>query len=284
MALFCIMSGYLFATAYIGNDNIINIKRIKKQLINLLLLYIIWCIVLGLFKLMMPGTVNHEVKLSDFVMIWCKPIGVFWWLYVLIAIYCLSIVLLKFDIKIIVPIVAISGIIGSILPNDFLNEFFMVRRIFYYLFFFWVGILLCKKITIKKYTLQVSVFLIAVLVLMRIFWSNDIEIYHIPVVNIVVAFGICLGFILLANKIQFVGDNWLLCTIGEHSLEIYTLHIFLTAGSRVVISKLGIINLELCFLVTTVLSVFIPLIVGVVLKKINLYNIFYCPVNTIRFK
>lgn len=84
MALFCVMSGYLFAKAYIDDYTKVKEEKVKIQVLNLTLLYVIWCWILGIFKILLSGSVNHEVKVIDLLMIWCRPIGVFWWLLCLL--------------------------------------------------------------------------------------------------------------------------------------------------------------------------------------------------------
>lgn len=75
MPLFCMTSGYLYSKAYMYDKGK---ERLLRQIKNLLSIYILWCWIMGLFKIAMSGSVNFEVRPIDLALIWFKPIGVYW--------------------------------------------------------------------------------------------------------------------------------------------------------------------------------------------------------------
>lgn len=62
MPLFFTMSGFLFSKAYIQKNGQLKLTNIKNQIINLVLLYVILCWVMGIFKIILSGYVNNEVN------------------------------------------------------------------------------------------------------------------------------------------------------------------------------------------------------------------------------
>lgn len=281
MPLFCIMSGYLFSKAYISLDGKMNCKKIKKQILNLSILYIQWCLIMGIFKIVLRSNVNNEVNPKDILMIWCRPIGVFWWLYVLVALYLISYGLLKLNNKFVFAIAFISGIIGSLLDDSVFNGLFCVRRILYYFFFFYIGYLLNAKIDIRKHKCVIAVLFFVAIGIMVISWNDDVEIYHMHLLNLIVALGICSGIILVAQTSTLIAKSKFFSILGRNSLEVYTMHVFITAGIRVLVTKLGYDNMYVSILVTIAMAISVPLLVGEICRKMHIYNIAFCPTNII---
>lgn len=71
--------------------------------------------------------------------------------------------------------------------------------------------------------------------------------------------------------------------IGEKSLEIYTLHIFLTSGIRPVLAVLNIDNYFFAVFIGMILGVFVPLIVGYILRKLCVWKYLYSPAKLLSF-
>lgn len=275
MPLFCMASGYLFAKVYIDDDGSIRKGRFNSHVKTLISTYILWCWVMGISKIALNGNVNYEVKPVDLLLIWVKPIGIYWYLYVLIVLY----VMFSYRTKIklndvwIFNILLVLGIIASLFVNQE-GHLYIFRRILYYAFIFYIGILLTK---IKTRTLYIVSCLLSIVSvnLTVIFWNSNIEIYHIPIVNLVTAIGYSLIIIVLT---QIVSDNLDLNNyIGKNSLDIYLLHVFFAAGGRMVVCKLGNIQpwFSIIFLFFT--SLFIPLLIGFLLRKINAYDLIFKP-------
>lgn len=80
-----------------------------------------------------------------------------------------------------------------------------------------------------------------------------------------------------------IGTYLGLCYIGEHSLEIYVLHVFFVTGLNVAFDKvhiLGLVGLVLTFLISTVM----PIVCGFIFKKIKLYNLLFKPATCLTSK
>ena len=151
MPLFFTISGFLFHEAYIVGtvpNSSVKAISVNRQMINLLLLYIVYNILLGSSKILFAGVVTNKVTVVDLLMIWAKPIQLFWYLYVLLLYY----VLFRIDeirnannyimLTILATISALTGFVPAI-------SWFQINNFLYYAFFFALGIcftqILCHK-------------------------------------------------------------------------------------------------------------------------------------------
>lgn len=90
--------------------------------------------------------------------------------------------------------------------------------------------------------------------------------------KILTAWSFTLVIIGLFQSIASLGKIKWLNYCGQHSLEIYVLHCFITAANRKILFKLGIENFVFNVLINFIMAVLIPLAAGVFLKKTGLYN------------
>ena len=87
MALFFIVSGYLYGMVYL--KEIIDRDKLFRQIKKLLHVYIVWCILMWIFKFVFGKWANSGVQIKDLLLIPVKSIEPYWYLYVLIIFYLL---------------------------------------------------------------------------------------------------------------------------------------------------------------------------------------------------
>ncbi len=278
MPLFCMSSGYLFNKAYLTETGEVRQDRVNKQIGNLVSIYVLWCLIMGIFKIILSSSVNNEVYPVDLLLIWFKPIGVYWYLYVLIILYLVFkskfINALRKD-QLLIGLLGLA-VVGALLVNHE-GYLFAFRRVAYYALIFYIGIIY-GKIKNKKYITYIgSWLLISSIILSILFWNNANEIYHIPVINLITAVGFSLGLIVMFDNLKFTDNFKLMPFIGRNSLDIYLLHVFFAAGSRMIIAKLGIANPSACFISVFLIAIFAPILAGIVGRKFGLYDFFFKP-------
>ena len=119
--------------------------------------------------------------------------------------------------------------------------------------------------------------------LMIVFWNNNKFICQIPIVNLVVAVGVCLiVWNIFENHIYLESNNTLIFgKIGKYCLEIYLLHCFFTAGYRVLFNKCGIFNLYISMIFNLVLSIGISVLIAKLCKKMGIYEAIFKPFSCI---
>ena len=74
----------------------------------------------------------------------------------------------------------------------------------------------------------------------------------------------------------------LLSTLGRYSLQIYLLHVYVTAGMRVIFKLANISNIYLYFILSTVIGLAIPTIIGITFSKFPILNTVFSPINSFK--
>ena len=278
MPLFMTISGYVFHVAYITNDGEPKRDSISRQILNLLLMYLFFSLVLCFFKIVAADYTNSSISCKDILLIPILPISPYWYLYVLVTFY------IVFSIKkarlchvrpaVLLPILAVISVLGNLLGTDF---WFSLDRSLYYLFFFALGIVLQREeIPLNVFTM--SIFCIGVSVLILVFW-HDRNINEIPLVNLMVGALFTLIFWGVFSKIRFFATNHVLRFVGCHSLEIYVLHCIFTAGNRAMLMWLGIRNAFISTFLNLFVSVAFPILLGFMCKSLGVHELFFKPVS-----
>lgn len=65
-------------------------KTFWSQIINLTWIYVLFSVTLWIFKMIFSDNVNTQFGVRDLLMIPIKPLGEFWYIYVLIFIYLIA--------------------------------------------------------------------------------------------------------------------------------------------------------------------------------------------------
>ncbi|MBQ8627656.1 MAG: acyltransferase [Agathobacter sp.] len=273
MPLFTVASGFVFEKIYYANKNEVNWNKLKKQLLNLCLLYVIWEIILWIVKYVMSGHVNESVSVQDLLLAPISPIGPFWYLWLMIGLYLIfSIKAMKrISPTYVIPVLVIVGLVGSYLRNlDTWGNCFL-----FYAFFFYIGMLMASYEKRPKSYVYVIIAIITIALIVCL-WSFEDKIYYMPFYNFIIAFGITVCVMRLVETLAeggVCGLNY----IGEHSIEVYTMHVFVTSGGRVLLKILNIQNGLIAFIILAVLGVGLPLVAAKICSKIKIYDVFFKP-------
>lgn len=67
--------------------------------------------------------------------------------------------------------------------------------------------------------------------------------------------------------------------LGERSLEIYVLHVFVTSGIRPILKAFHAESYWLAVIIAFLLGVILPVVFSEILKRLNLWNLFFKPAN-----
>ncbi len=292
MALFFMISGFVFVKAYIKNGEVK--PSLKKQIWNIAAVYVIFSVLFGLFKFCLGKYTNGDVELFDLLMIPVKPIYPYWYLYLMIAYY------LIFRIKAIYkanpfPILIVLMIISffsNFIPND-VGKFFEVKHFLYYLFFFAFGVVLsAHEESYRKHEplIAIPLFVVSMILILIApvgYTYEDFDkgkLFSCEKWNFAIAIGICLILFYLF-RLLFSNENHihvrLMSKLGQYSLEIYVLHCIFTAGNRVVLSKLHIHQFYLNIIMNVMISVAIPVIFAVICKKLDVHKYIFRPIYAI---
>ncbi len=285
MPLFFMISGFLFREAYVQGEipqSRIRREPLNRQVLNLLLVYIIYSLLLGVSKMVFSGAVNNTVAGIDLLMIWARPIQLYWYLYVLLLFYVVFRIdkVRNVNPAIMLPVLAVLSACNAYIPTI---PWFQVNRFLYYAFFFLLGICY-RQITEKKVILRGGECLCIVsVVLSVVLWSRTQYLRSIPVANFIIAAGLTLGLLDLFRSVRFLSKIPVLNNCGKYCMEIYLLHTFFATAVRAVFAK-TVANVYVSVLCNLIISTVIPIVFSVVVKKIGLYELFFKPNSLIRSK
>ena len=276
MPLFYCLSGYVFYLAYCQKRTEKK-KNFWSQIINLTWIYVLFSVALWIFKMIFSDNVNTQFGVRDLLMIPIKPLGEFWYIYVLIFIYLIAYILEQKNNDIMVLLV--SYIVSSIVKFFSFGISFPLKSILYYFFFFYFGTCMAKRTKPIEKTVERAILIISGLVAVGS-WSiciiKRLLIHKIPVAGTFVGLTFCILAVLVFSRCN---ENRLFGFCGKYSLEIYTMHTFLTAASRSILIRVGVRNFVLNVSLNFIISTLVSIMIAVILKKLRLHKWIFKPVR-----
>ena len=278
MPLFFVLSGFSFGFAYVYESYVLKKDRIKAQLINIIMLYFLWSIIQWATKMLMSDYVNNEYTLTDLLWMPLKAMAPYWYLYVLAFCYLLTYFFIRKKIKI-KYLLAFSFVLC--LLHTWIEKMcgLTIMMTSSYYFFFILGLFVSKSKTLtdflKKYINIIPLLIIGVAIGLIFSFTKDYRIgwSDIPLIGSIMALALSLAFIGAAQRFAVP----LLETVGRYSLEIFLLNSFITAANRKILPALGINNFALNIIVNLLMATALPVLFGLVLKKIRLHSLFFKP-------
>lgn len=281
MPTFFMTSGYVFYHAYIDwKKNEIRRERYMMQVTNLSMIYVLYSLIQIFVKAVFASEVTTKVSMIDVFQIPIRAIQEYWYIYVMVLIYLMMYILIKFSEKVTIVILMISSLSYACFR---MNTYFTVVLIFYYTFFFYMGYLYSKK----KYCLWIEnelliamqVFIVAIYIYIRIF-EKDCGVLK------------CISGFFAAN-ILFFSFKRLDCALGQrnchplsnigiYSFEIYLLHYYITSGARPVLRLLHIDNWFIAMTLLTTFGILCPIFLSISLKKIGIWDCCFKPFQWIK--
>lgn len=115
------------------------------------------------------------------------------------------------------------------------------------------------------------------LTLSVVFWSNSVELYHIPIVNFVIACGASIFIMWGFERTNKINKISILELLGRRSIEIYVWHVFISTALRVIIKRILIDNVFIAIILSTICCLALSLMVGELLKRTSLYMYLFKP-------
>ena len=267
MPLFLCLSGFSFCLAYFRN-NAINKNRVKKQVLNLLLLYIIFSIVFYGLKIFFVVFTDNKMTFEKAIMNMLFPDTLMWYLWVL-AIYYIGLLCCKplmkimtekpLTILVILLIIAFAQKISAACISWRLCFGNLLHGAFY----FCLGVVLCvhNGKCLNKVSINWIWTIVVIIILHFIYyvgWSVEWSIFDVFVDEIIAILIIVLMFVIVPRICDSVGGK-LLPTLGRASLVIYLLHTYIVTAMKVVSIRLRLCRNLIMDIFVLILSTVVPI-------------------------
>lgn len=276
MPLFFSISGYLFCYSIFERYDDINKKKTKLayKILNLLGSYIFFSILYWLFKYPFNKYMVVKYTFIDLILIIVKPIGVYWYLWILIIYYLVfGLLTEKIPQKIMLIILIIMHLLASFFKTDMPYEIYMLM---------WNSIVFYFGYIIKKCDLHLSdiikigtTFIAIISTIVIIFFYREAR--YIPIIGSIITSSFCVLIFLFVDVLQLDKRN-ILCHLGEESFVIYVFHVYICTSIPIVASFMGIGKIPVGgVMITTIISMFIPLLTANIMKKFKIFNLFFKP-------
>lgn len=270
MPLFTVISGWVYTIRPLTKETIIKFinGKARRLLVPLLAVGLLYFIT----RLITPGT-NRATSIEDIWKIYVYQYDLYWylpslfWVFIVVSFLEFNQLMHKFSgwlITLIISIITLG------LRNTYLVEipnYLGIIGMFYLLPFFIVGIgigrfheIFSNKIFIAAMTLL----FFGGIVIQQLQWYEVIDLgFHGKSSPLGLLVGMT-GTIVLFRVHLVI--KWLIY-VGGFSYGIYLFHVFVTAGTRILLTKLGITNDILIFITSLSAGIIVPILIEMILLK-----------------
>ena len=248
--VFFLISGYLFAFSKKRSY----LENLKGKLNRLLVPYLSYSAATLGVKLLAPNLVNRKVEsIGAYMDTLILKGGELWFVYVLFLIYVIwPWVLQHTKIKHLWGIVAILFVADILVPEGFLNDVFLYKRIIHFSIFFVMGYAMKK---IGRGWLKDNILFIVFSILFVMLCCILVQVLPIPYVSGYINAFVGCGFIWMLSY-RLINKPILchaLTFIGKYSLPFYWLNGFVLVMARTIVVK----GMHMDSSVSIVLSIFV---------------------------
>ena len=272
MPLFFAVSGFLFGRAYTTGplqSSALKKDALRRQVLNLVIVYVAYSLLMGVLKLIFPGYVNNLIQPVRLLLLWIYPIQIYWYIYVLVFYYLL------FSVSRVrnappLPLGAVLAglsVLSGILPSI---PWFKLNELLFNLPFFYLGY--CLEKAEDSPVLRRGGYAVSAIaaVLAALFWDNARFIRNIPLVNTLVAAGFVFLLFEAFIHVPWLSKSRILNYCGQHSLEVYLLHTYAITACRSILPWVGIKNYFIHLVLSTLAGLLLPLLVGWIAERLHL--------------
>jgi glucans biosynthesis protein C len=274
MPLFTGISGFVYSLRPIGDFKVMGFLKGKAR--RLLLPMISVGTLNFIIQYFVPGT-NTNNELSQIWRIYFFPYGHFWFLQ---AIFLIFIIIALVDhFKLISTkekwfFVFLLATIARCFRSYFQGDFFSFSHFLNLLPFFLLGcgIQRFRELFTAKKNLTIILVLFIISVIIQQYTLSEGKTFDYPEYIILSFFvassGIPLLFYIRKN-ISFLSK------LGNFAFSIYLFHVFGSAGTRIILTKIGIMNNSILFTVGLVFGLGVPVILEIIIEKSNVLRLIF---------
>ncbi len=279
MPLFIALSG----TLYQKKKKEFSWKQYKifvvNKIINLAIPYFFFYLLYLGINICFSNSVNTPKGIEELIGIFNNPMSPYWFLYALLSVFLIIPVIEKLfnnDKKIIFILLSVLKIISI-----FINiPIYFIKSIMSYGVYFYLGTFIdCDdRRKINKYKLflyEIFYLLITIIIYLKIDVLNNIaiEIIKVPLAIIQI--------MIIIELFKQIEKNIVFDTFKKYTFQIFVLHTIFAAGIRIILLKFGITYYFAHFIIGIVVSIYIPVLIGILSEKLVYTDFFFYPIKTL---
>jgi uncharacterized membrane protein YcfT len=207
---------------------------LNRTVLHFIYIYIVWCIIQYTFRMMTGSVANHEIDPYSILYIAYQPINVMWFVYVLLAFFLITRLLRPIPYFIVLPLAGALAV-TPIESGSYSLDRFCSTYIFFLMGYYGSGKILelARRVTPVYAAFLVPLFTAVMLAAIYTDLRQEQKIW-LPCAM----FGILAMATLCICLSDLKLDRFFLL-MGTYSLPIFVSHTIATAGTRVILSKLG---------------------------------------------
>ena len=246
MPLFTFLSGYIYAYRPFSSDSK---KYVKGKASRLLMPMLTVGTAFAIIQLLMPGS-NQSI--NEWYLIHIIPVGHFWFLESVFLIFILMIPLEKYQLlSTKFNFFIVFCFVTLLYLSSIELKYFAISGFIYLLPFFLFGVAVRRFDLSSFVNFKIIWLMLGVVISLVITIYMDLIVIESKRTILPLLMGCVSCFVLLNCRFK----SELLAKIGIYSYSIYLFHVFFTAGSRIILSKFGVSDINLLFICSLFLGV-----------------------------
>jgi len=213
---------------------------LQNKLQTILYPYFLWSVIQGAILITLSSVANGNAKISDLLQIGWKPMGQFWFLYVLML--CQIVICIVYRSRLLVAGTAfIMLVLSYIVPP----ESGVLHQLLHSAPFFLAGFALCNQLHQPSPEGRFAPFLTFATgpAFVALTLSASLIAYHLPDAPIALPATIAGITLVISMSTMMTGPvQDIFCALGMTSMTIFVLHILAAAGLRILLMKTGLVH------------------------------------------
>lgn len=272
MPLFTAISGYVYALRPLGPQSALwrfqqgKLRRIVLPMVVVSTLFFI-------SQMIAPGA-NAKSEWAEMYNIYIYGYSHFWFLQAIFCIFLMISLLDKFECLNTLPKALIGIALATLasLNYEAFPDLFSFKSGIHLLPFFMLGLSVYRfSGHLSQMPIQLTMFavLIVTVAMNQSYLWDHADFSEGEIALIGTALGLAAIYLLIVRRFYFAPLAWL----GRYSFEIYLLHVFGTAGTRIALGKLGVQNDSVIFFCCLLVGLALPVAVKLVAGRIPLADL-----------
>ena len=276
MPLFMCISGMLYFKKEKINSLSDYLNLIRTKFINLGIPYTTFYIFYMILNNIFSSSVNSPKGFKEWIGFFNNPIPPYWYLYALFSIFVLiPVIELVFKNK--RNQIFIFLLILKIISMFLATKIYLIDSFFSWGIYFYLGNFINIQISKNKKCFFNKIWLLVYILLFAFFYQINLENINGQLISFILSI---IGIVIFINIFKNEKKYIILNTFKDYTFEIFLTHTIFAACIRIVMLKIGIDNYLIHLFIGVIASIYIPVVMSKISKKIKYTEYFFYPIKT----